>query len=250
LLAVYPEKIRMTTLTIIFAKEPVAGQVKTRLTPPLPPEDASRLYHSFLEDILPETVRLPGLELALAFTPAGARDFFRHLAPEPVRLFPQEGHNLGERQARAFAWGFAAGFETVLVRGSDTPDLPGDLLLEARDRLAAGPAAVVLGPCPDGGYYLIGLKAPHPELFKGLHWSTGAVLADTLKRARELSLKVHLLPAWPDIDTYADLLAFLERPHPPGETGWRSDRTARELVATMAAACLSGTYGGANAGNS
>ena len=221
----------MSTLTIIFAKEPAPGQVKTRLTPPLRPEEACHLYGSFLEDIIEETASLPGMELALAYTPAGSGEAFRHLAPAAVRLLPQEGRDLGERMARAFAWGFAMGFEIVLLRGSDTPDLPGRAMTEAREQLAAGPAEVVLGPSRDGGYYLMGLKGPHPELFQGIPWSTGAVLEATLSRAQELSLQVHLLPAWTDIDTYGDLVEFLKLPHPPAQPGWRSDRTARELLA-------------------
>jgi uncharacterized protein len=221
----------MAGLTIIFAKEPTPGQVKTRLTPPLSPEMTCRLYQCFLEDIIEETVRLPGMEPALAYTPAGARGFFQDLAPPGLRLVAQEGRDLGERQARAFAWGFAGGFDTVLLRGSDTPDLPGDIMLEAKEKLSAGPAQVVLGPSPDGGYYLIGLKTLYPRLFEGLSWSSGSVLAETLSRARELDLNVHLLPSWRDIDTYADLVDFLRRPHPPSQPGWRSSRSARELVA-------------------
>ncbi len=223
----------MATLTIIFAKEPVPGQVKTRLSPPLRPEEACRLYRCFLEDILEGTAQIPGMELALAYAPSGAGDFFRHLAPAAAHLVPQEGQDLGERQARAFAWGFAGGFETVLLRGSDSPDLPGAFLLEARETLAAGRAEVVLGPSLDGGYYLIGLQALYPELFEGLSWSTGTVLADTLSRARGLSLRVHLLPYWQDIDTCDDLADFLKQPHPPPQGGWRSDRTARELLASL-----------------
>ncbi len=223
----------MTTLTIIFAKEPVPGQVKTRLSPPLSPAAACRLYHCFLEDILEETASVPGLELALAYTPAGALDFFRSLAPAEVQLFPQEGRDLGERQARALARGFAMGFETVLLRGSDTPALPGSILLEARDQLASGNAELVLGPSRDGGYYLIGLKSLYPELFEGLAWSTDTVLAGTLDRAAALALRVRLLPAWQDIDTSADLADFLARPHPRPQPGWRSDRCARELLAAL-----------------
>ncbi len=223
----------MTTLTIIFAKEPVPGQVKTRLSPPLSPAAACRLYRGFLEDILEETASVPGLELALAYTPAGARDFFRALAPAMVQLFPQEGGDLGERQARALARGFAMGFEAVLLRGSDTPDLPGSILLEARDQLASGNAELVLGPSRDGGYYLIGLKSLYPELFEGLAWSTDTVLAGTLDRAAALALRVHLLPPWQDIDTSADLVDFLARPHPRPRPGWRSDRCARELLAAL-----------------
>jgi uncharacterized protein len=237
----------MATLTIIFAKEPVPGQVKTRFSPPLSPGDACRLYRSFLEDTLEETARLPGMALALAYSPAGAADFFRRLAPAGTLRFPQEGEDLGERMLRAFAWGLAAGFETILLRGSDAPDLSGDVLLAARDKLAAGPAEAVIGPSLDGGYYLLGLKAPHPELFAGISWSTDAVLADTLKRAGELSLTLELLPYWRDIDTYADLLAFLERPHPPFRPGWRSDRTARELLRAAGVAGPNEVAGNAHA---
>jgi len=225
----------MADLIIIFAKEPRPGQVKTRLTPPLSPEMACRLYQCFLEDIIEETARLPGMETALAYTPAGALGFFQGLAPPMLRLVAQEGQDLGQRQARAFARGFAWGFEAVLVRGSDTPDLPGDLMLEAREKLRVGPAQVVLGPSLDGGYYLIGLKTLYPRLFEGLCWSSDAVLADTLSRCRELNLEVYLLPTWRDIDTYPDLLEFLRRPASPPQPGWRSSRMARDLVTAIGA---------------
>lgn len=220
----------MTTLLIIFAKEPVAGQVKTRFSPPLSLKEAAELYLCFLKDILEEMGRWPELHLALAYSPPEARSFFQGLAPPATRLFPQEGDDLGTRMARAFDWGFAAGFEVVLLRGSDTPDLPGALLLQAREVMAAGQAEVALGPSPDGGYYLVGLKAPQPELFRGQTWSTAAVLEETLGRAQRLSLRVHLIPSWPDLDTYDDLLAFLTRPHPIPLPGWRSDLMARKLL--------------------
>jgi len=223
----------MSSLCIIFAKEPVPGQVKTRLTPPFSPGEACRLYGAFLADVLEETARIPGMECALAYASAGARKFFRDLAPG-VRRFPQEGRDLGERLVRAFSWGWGAGFQNVLVRGSDTPDLPGGILLQARRRLASGQAQVVLGPSPDGGYYLVGLRDPQPQLFAEITWSSSAVLAETLSRARELSLNVHLLRCWPDIDNYAGLMAFLKKPHPSPRAGWRSDRIARELLAGTA----------------
>ncbi|MCL4503213.1 MAG: TIGR04282 family arsenosugar biosynthesis glycosyltransferase [Deltaproteobacteria bacterium] len=220
----------MANLTIIFAKEPVPGQVKTRLSPPLSPEMACRLYHCFLEDIIDETVRLPGVDVAIAYTPVSARGFFQSLAHPGICLLAQEGRDLGERQARAFAWGFARGYEVVLLRGSDTPDLPGNIILEAVEKLAAGIAQVVLGPSKDGGYYLIGLKNLHSRLFDGLSWSTGSVLTETLSRAQELDLTVHLLPYWRDIDTYADLVDFLKRSDPALRAGRRSVHAARELV--------------------
>jgi uncharacterized protein len=220
----------MTALLIIFAKEPRPGQVKTRLSPPLSPEEAAGLYHRFIQDILDEMARVPEMRLAVAFSPETAQGFFRGLAPPGTNLFPQEGADLGERMARAFARNFAAGFAPVLLRGSDVPDLPAAVVSEAGAVLAAGQAQVVLGPCPDGGYYLVGLSAPQPRLFQGPAWSSSTVLTDTLYLAQQLGLRVHLLPPWPDIDTYDNLRTFLHRGRPAPQPGWRSREQARKLV--------------------
>jgi len=207
--------------------------VKTRLSPPLSPEAAARLYQAFLEDVLEVARRLPGLTLALAYSPESAAPFFRGLVPPEVRLFPQTGADLGERMHRAFEWACAADFEAVLLRGADTPDLPEEVILEGDAALKEGRAQVVLGPSRDGGYYLVGLTRPQPELFQGPAWSTPGVLEETLSRARALSLTVHLLPPWEDIDTFPDLEAFLARPHPPPRPGWRSHRLARDLLRNL-----------------
>ncbi|MBI4642419.1 MAG: glycosyltransferase [Deltaproteobacteria bacterium] len=252
----------MAALLIIFAKEPLPGQVKTRLSPPLSAAAAARLYKNFLEDILEEMGRLTDLSLALAYTnspsrlnffrrgepcvrpgrwantrlaptfnpllnatqyytPATALNFFKKLAPADVLLFPQEGADLSE------------GFETVLVRNSDSPDLPGEVVAAGRRALETHGADLVLGPNPDGGYYLVGLKKSQPQLFQGISWSSPNVLADTLDRARELSLSPYLLPSWPDIDTIADLRAFAARPPLPDRPGRGSYRCARELLAAL-----------------
>ncbi len=220
----------MTTLLIIFAKEPRPGQVKTRLSPRLSPEDAAQLYHNFLLDILEEMARVPEVRLAVAFSPPEARGFFRGLAPPGANLFPQAGADLGECMARALARSFAGGCGPVMLRGSDVPDLPAAVVSEAREVLTAGRAQVVLGPSPDGGYYLVGLSAPQPALFQGPVWSSSTVLRDTLRLARQLGLQVHLLPAWPDIDTYDDLAAFLHRAGPAPQPGWRSRGQALKLL--------------------
>ncbi len=254
----------MDSLLIIFAKEPAPGQVKTRLSPDLSPQAAAELYRGFIEDILEEMARLPHLRLALAYSPASARDFFAGLTPAGTLLFHQEGEDLGERMARALEWGFREAYSPphfkcnelsdypiddsyafnrkqktenrkpsyrpVLLRGSDTPDLPGEMVQEAADALTAGNAELVLGPAMDGGYYLVGLNAPRPELFRDIAWSTPQVLTDTLKLARSLGLRVHLLPAWRDIDAYPDLLRFLSRPHPRPQPGWRTHRLARGFL--------------------
>lgn len=223
----------MTAVLIIFAKEPRPGQVKTRLSPPLSPEAAAQLYHCFIEDILDEMTRVPEMRLAVAFSPPTARGFFRRLAPPGTNLFPQEGADLGERMARAFARGFGAGFGPILLRGSDVPDLPAAVVAEAHAVLTSGRAQVVLGPATDGGYHLVGLTEPQPRLFQGPAWSSSTVLADTLHLARQLGLKVHLLPPWPDIDTGDNLRTFLHRAHPAPHPGWRSREQARKLLGLL-----------------
>lgn len=228
-------KTKNGPLLIIFVKEPLPGQVKTRLCPPLSGEAAARLYQCFLEDILEEMGQLEGISLALACSPAGAMDFFRKLAPTGVLLFPQEGAGLGERLTRAFDRGFAEGFVTVLVRNSDSPDLPREVVVAGRQALETGGADLVLGPSPDGGYYLVGLKKPRPRLFQGISWSSASVLADTLEKARSLSLAVELLPPWADIDTIADLRGFAAGPLLPGAPGRRSYLWARELLSGLPA---------------
>jgi uncharacterized protein len=223
----------MTALLIIFAKEPRPGQVKTRLSPPLSPEAAAQLNHCFIQDILDEMARVPKVRLAVAFSPPTAHGFFRRLAPPGTNLFPQEGADLGERMARAFARSFESGFGPVLLRGGDIPDLPAAVVSEAQAVLMGRQAQVVLGPALDGGYYLVGLSEPQPALFQGPAWSSSTVLTDTLRLARHLGLRVHLLPPWPDIDTYDDLITFLHRAGPAPQPGWRSREQAQKLLARL-----------------
>jgi uncharacterized protein len=218
---------------IIFAKEPAPGQVKTRLCPPLSPQAAARLYGQFLEDVLEEMGKLSGIEVALAYSPPSARAFFQQLAATGRPLTPQAGEDLGERLRQAFDWGFAQGAGTVLIRNSDSPDLPGFVVMEAAEVLDRGGAQLVLGPCPDGGYYLVGLRSPQPELFHHITWSGPAVLAGTLAQAGRLGLSVHLLPSWPDIDTFEDVLAFVKSPKTSPAPGWRSYNLARNLLTTI-----------------
>ncbi len=219
----------MAAVLIIFAKEPVPGQVKTRLAAHLGPGPAAQLYRQFLLDVLAEMGTLTGLHLALAFSPATARDGFAGLAPG-VELVAQADGDLGARLAAAFAWGFGAGYAPVIIRNSDSPDLPARLVTEAAEVLAGGAADLAVGPCPDGGYYLVGLRAPAPALFADVPWSSGKELARTLANARRLSLRPRLLAPWADIDTLDDLQAFLRQPLAPSAPGRPSQALARRLL--------------------
>ncbi len=189
----------------VMAKAPGMSPVKSRLHSILTPAEATELYRCFLLDRLDAVAGLPGVEAAVAFTPPEAEGAMRTLAPRGLRLVAQRGRDLGERLSTLLTELLADGHAGAIAIDSDSPTLPMGYVAEAAKILAEGKNDVVLGPCEDGGYYLIGLRAPQPQLFEGIPWSTDVVLAKTLERARARRLSVHLLPTWFDIDTEADL---------------------------------------------
>lgn len=194
---------------LVVAKRPAAGQTKTRLCPPLSGETAAALYECFLRDTLDVMRQVQGVKRGIVYLPeqdpgdACARAYFRDLAPD-MALTPQCGADLGERLAHLLADALATGARQAVVMDSDSPTLPFAYIAEAFARLD-GPADVVLGPCDDGGYYLIGLKQPQPRLLREVPMSTPYVVRDTLALAESLGLRVALLPAWYDVDTVAEL---------------------------------------------
>jgi rSAM/selenodomain-associated transferase 1 len=196
----------MRPATIVMAKAPLLGLGKTRLAPVLEPAERLALHRALLTDKLAQVRSVPGLDAIVAFTPAEAEDEMRALVGGDVLLMAQRGEDLGERLANASGDGFAAGRPAVLLVDSDTPTLPPAVLSEAIAALEA--TDLVLGPAWDGGYYLMGLGGPCPALFEAMAWSTPAVLAETVRRARRLGLSMHFLPAWFDLDTPADLALF------------------------------------------
>ncbi len=193
---------------IVFAKHPAPGRVKTRLTPPLTPDEAAELYRCMLLDTLAKVRSLPDVNGYLFYQdePA-ALPYFQGIVPDFV-LLPQEGCDLGARMAGAFREVLSGGFQRVVIIGTDAPDLPVDYLHQAFRTLADDAVDVVFGPSADGGYYLLGLKALPDCLFEGIAWSTGTVLAESLARAEEAGLRVHLLPEWHDVDTAEDLQRY------------------------------------------
>jgi len=213
----------METVVAIMAKAPRPGEVKTRLCPPLAPEEAADLARAFVLDAVERVAGVDRSAVVIAFAPAEAAGEFRALAPG-VSLIPQRGGDLGERMAGVFEDLQAAGARRVVLMGTDAPTLPRAHVDEAVRRLA-GDADVVLGPSEDGGYHLIGLGAPHPELFRDMAWSTPAVLAETRARARIRGLRVAELPAWFDVDTGLDL-ERLERELAAADGGARHTRAA------------------------
>ncbi|MEW6359791.1 MAG: TIGR04282 family arsenosugar biosynthesis glycosyltransferase [Planctomycetota bacterium] len=187
----------------IFMKEPIPGEVKTRLVGAIGAEDAALLYEAFLRDTVEKVSHLQRHARCLAYWPAKARPFAERLAPHGFLLHAQEGRDLGARLTAFFDWFFAHGIERAVVVGSDSPTLPTRLIEEALDALYDVPA--VLGPCYDGGYYLIGLSRLSPEVFRGVDWGSERAFAQTMKGLRFAGMPFHALDPWYDVDTPAAL---------------------------------------------
>lgn len=196
---------------IVFARAPVAGQTKTRLIPALGPERAAQLYRCFALDTLESARRAPADVIAAAADPQHLdrlRALIGQACPEAV-LIGQRGADLGERIANALHEALGLGHPRAVVIGTDSPDLPPERLAEALDLSAQ--RDLVLGPCFDGGYYLIAMQTVMPQLFRGIEWGSERVLADTIRRAQEMDLSTALLEPWHDVDTPDDLRALRTR---------------------------------------
>ena len=197
------------TALIVFAREPRLGRVKTRLARDLGAELALELYQGLVEDVLAvagRTAAAGRFIYAADLEPAGS--FFARWQAG-FAVVAQTGADLGARMDAAFREVVGAGFDRVILIGSDCPDLTPAILADAAQRLTDHD--LVLGPAADGGYYLIGLNRPRPALFAGVDWGTDRVLAQTAARAKALGLRTSLLAERQDIDTLADLRAYARR---------------------------------------
>jgi rSAM/selenodomain-associated transferase 1 len=188
-----PERMAQRDLCAlaVMTKAPQAGRVKTRLVPPLTPDEASELNKCFLRDtavaISSACGRRPvGDEETTArasaiavYTPVGAESAYSDILPADFSLLPQRGDRFGERLYFAVEDLFKCGFESVCLIDSDSPTVPPENFAEAVEKLSTAEDRVVLGPSDDGGYYLIGVKKPHRQLFEQIDWSTERVLNQT-----------------------------------------------------------------------
>jgi rSAM/selenodomain-associated transferase 1 len=194
-----------------MAKASRPGLSKTRLCPPLTPEEAARFNTAFLQDVA-ANIRAAGsaadvrgyfkgsISGYMAFGPPGSEPFFRDILPQGIGLLECWLPNFGDCLFNAITQQLDQGHQAAVVLNSDSPTLPTSLLVETAEVLARPGDRVVLGPSTDGGYYLLGLKAPHRRMFENIDWSTERVARQTLERAREIGLSVHTLPAWYDVD--------------------------------------------------
>lgn len=191
---------------LVMAKRPYPHKTKTRMIPALTPQEAADLYTCFLQDVLALVRNLPGITPFIAYAPADdeTKSYFQKLAPD-FTLVPQIGADLGARLDGVLTHCLQNGYTQFAAMNSDSPTLPAAYLAQAFARLDDPAVDVVLGPCEDGGYYLIGWKRAHPRLVREVQMSTTHVLQDTLAIAQAENLRVALLPPWYDVDELAEL---------------------------------------------
>ena len=199
----------------MMIKAPRPGASKTRLSPPLTPEEAATISGCFLRDTTANIAHVvhahapggggsPAAGVAV-YTPVGMESAFDGLLPDGFTMVSQREEGFGGRLLGAVEDLLAVGYGAVCLIDSDSPTLPVASLAAAVEALAQPGDRVVLGPSEDGGYYLIGIKAAHRRLFEDITWSTEHVTPQTLERAAEIGLEVVLLPTWYDVDDRATL---------------------------------------------
>ncbi|CAN5283880.1 TIGR04282 family arsenosugar biosynthesis glycosyltransferase [soil metagenome] len=196
----------------VICKTPTPGRSKTRLSPPLLPEECAEISACFIADLCTTigSLERDGAVAGYAvYTPAGSEATLRRLLPDDFGLVLQVEGDFGARLERGIADLIALGHRGAILINSDSPTLPRAVLRAAVDAVLSSDA-VVLGPANDGGYTLIGLSTPQPHLFTDIPWSTEVVYELTVRRAQEIGLPVIALDPWYDVDD-AGSYAMLER---------------------------------------
>jgi len=192
----------------VFAKEPCPGLVKTRLTPPLSPEAAAYVYECSLGETVSNMAAAPW-DCVLFYS--GAESYFRQNFPG-LPCAPQSPGDLGTRLDHALATLLAAGYQAAALIGSDSPDLPREMITNAFLSLSAASAVTI--PARDGGYVLIGEGQHYPVLFRDIPWSSSNVMAVTRNRAEQSGVVLHEIGLWEDFDDAMSLKRLLARsPH-------------------------------------
>src|SRR5262250_1352026 len=196
----------------VMTKASVARRTKTRLVPPLTFDQAAQCNTAFLRDIADNILAASTkawIAGYVAYGPPDARRFFEENVPREIVLIEASYPSLGDCLDHAIAQLLARGHRAAVVVNSDSPTLPTSLLVETAELLGRPGDRAVLGPALDGGYYLLGVKAQHRRLLEDIVWSTPQVTPQTLERAAELHLPVHILPTWYDVDDIAGLKILL-----------------------------------------
>lgn len=196
-----------TVALAIACKTPKSGASKTRLSPPLRPDECAAISACFIRDLartIAAVAQDEDVTGCALYTPRGSEAALLSLLPGGFKLMPQVVGGFGERLLHGTIDLLAAGHSGAILINSDSPTLPPAILRQAVAAVRKGDN-VVLSPAHDGGYTLIGLSRPHARLFADIPWSTGDVYRLTLERAREIDLPVVDVPGWYDVDDAASL---------------------------------------------
>ena len=190
---------------IVFCREPIDQQVKTRLIGSITPAAATALSDAFIRDALAKAVAVHPARIVIAATaPDGAErsKYFRRLARDfGADLLDQGDGSLGRRMARSLEPFSSSG---ALLIGTDTPSLPSRLLATSLGALRRN--RIVIAPSLDGGYYAVGVRGATPPIFSAIRWGTRRVFDSTIKRLERDGLAYTLGPAWYDVDRWADVM--------------------------------------------
>jgi len=213
---------------IVFVKYPQPGQVKSRLANDFDSDFAAVLYKAFVFDIL-ECAMKGNWQLRIFFYPPEKETGIKKMFGHDQEYRPQRGADLGARMKNAFEDCFSEGFKSVVLIGSDIPDLPLRIIEDAFAALDY-PKDAVIGPAADGGYYLIGFRDDKflPAVFEGLTWGTVSVFPETLKILQTRGYLTAIMPKWQDVDTRDDLMNLMERNN---STAFAHSQTMKYLAA-------------------
>ena len=184
-------------------KYPEAGRVKTRLAGDIGAERAALICRKITELVMEQTMPAAGDYDRFVFydPPERVRDFLLWLPHE--KFIAQRGSDVGKRMDNAIRYLLENGAKKAVITGADIPDLNSRIIMQAFGML--GHAEVVVGPAHDGGYYLIGMKSPMPELFRNIPWSTKDVFSETVRVLENSGKSYGVLPVLSDLDTIEDL---------------------------------------------
>lgn len=225
---------RSTRAVVMMARAPWAGG-KTRLFPNVGEAEHAALRHAMFFDTLDVLRSIRDVDRVIACEPAEACEKLRELAGSGVDVIAQGDGDIGRRMASCFEDTFRLGWQSVVLVGSDVPDLPARLIQHAFAALRRRTNRVVLGPAVDGGYYLIGMNGPHTAIFDRIDWSSSRVLTQTLDAAKRLGLEVVLLERRLDADDADALTAMLSRPElagAPRTRAWAHDMSSVDHTAS------------------
>lgn len=194
---------------IIMTRVPIPNKTKTRLMDIYTGVECCKLHRCFLKDIFKVCSKINhGLDIFLSFTPENAYNLMEELVPSFITSFPQQGRDLGEKMYNSINYLFNMNYEKVILIGSDIPEIKEENIKIALKNLDN--SDVCLGATYDGGYYLIGMKKAHPELFNSkLSWGKKTVFENTVELAEHSGLKISYTFKCRDIDTKEDIREFL-----------------------------------------